>query len=144
MNKRIAALFFILLANITLLALAVIPHHHHETEICVVPSHCDEEGEIHDHDVARHDHEHDGESKTQYCVLNQVYVVPSKEFNSEIKCLDKTNNSSTYTPFQAVLLNVDLISFDTKCLAKEKPPLLFWCYLQRIQTSCGMRAPPHA
>lgn len=144
MNKRTIAIFFMLLANITLLALAIVPHHHHETEICVVGSHCNEEGEIHDHDIARHDHEHDGENSTEYCVLNQVYVIPSNDLTLHVKCLDYADDYVNFNSFQAVLLNTGLTSFSPYYLAKEKPPLLFSNYIQLIQSSCGLRAPPIA
>ncbi len=41
MLKRTVAISILVLANIVLLAVAVVPHHHHGDSICFVSSHCD-------------------------------------------------------------------------------------------------------
>ena len=69
MIKRNTALFFILLANIILLAHAAIPHHHHKGQVCIEKSHCEADCESHEHDATKNDHEHN--SNNQCCVLIQ-------------------------------------------------------------------------
>lgn len=143
MNKRTIAIFFILFANITLLALAVIPHHHHKAEVCLVGSHCEGEGENREHEATAHNHDHDGNCSTEFCVLSQVFVVPSNEQNAA-KCLDNAAGPSNFNPLQATLLRTGLIRFIPITLVKEKPPLLHSSYLHFVKSSAGLRAPPLA
>jgi len=60
MIKRKTALAFILIANIILLAHAVIPHHHHHNnEVCTESSTCQAE----EKSLGHSDCEHNGSSK---------------------------------------------------------------------------------
>ena len=57
MFSRITVLFFFLVADIILLANICIPHHHHHTEICIVESHCQTDGDHDEHESDGHDHD---------------------------------------------------------------------------------------
>ena len=72
MINRAIAFSFILLANIILLAHAVIPHYHHKTEICITGFHSQEDRESHKHRSDENNNKHNGDSNSEYCVLKQV------------------------------------------------------------------------
>lgn len=76
MMKKANALLFLFLSSIILLVNAVIPHHHHNTALCMVSSHCEEEQPLDDHHDCKDDHQHDGSSDSDYCVLKPVLVIP--------------------------------------------------------------------
>ncbi|MCD4665958.1 MAG: hypothetical protein K8R68_11865 [Bacteroidales bacterium] len=142
MVHRVPALFFILIANIVLLANIAIPHHHHNSEVCFVSTHCQSDDETHKHGTTEHKHEHDGESTSDYCYMNQVFVVPSNQVKQENKCLDCTDNRDNYNQFQINLPDLKLISFVPIFLSNAKPPLIFLSYTHFVSSSLGLRAPP--
>ena len=140
--KRLPALFFILLANIVFLAHAVIPHHHHDSEVCFESSHCQTHSESHEHSATEHNHNHDGENNAVYCILNQVFVVPSNHVKQESKCLDCFHNHPQFDKSQAILTDNRLCCLLPKILKKDQ--LLFFSstYFHFASTSIGPRAPP--
>ena len=142
MVHRVPALFFILIANIGFLINIAIPHHHHNTEVCFVNTHCQSDGETHKHGTTEHKHEHDGESTTDYCNINQVFVVPSNQVKQESKCLDYADTRINYNQSQANLADPELISFIPIYLSKAKHPLIVFSYSNFVNSGHGLRAPP--
>lgn len=142
MIKRIPAIIFILLANVTLLVHAVIPHHHHEKEVCIVSSHCESDSQAHDHDDAKHNHEHDGEDSVDDCVLQQILISPPNKIKHEIKSLDIDTDRFQADHSQAVFTENNFVLACISCIPKAKPPLLVFTYLNYASTVLGLRAPP--
>ena len=138
MINKVAALFFILIANIILLANAAIPHHHHKSEVCIVGSHCKAD----EHKTDGHKHGHDGDNNADHCVLNQVFIIPANQVKQEIKSLDFSDNTINHNQFQANPIDLELISLVSIYLLKTQPSLLFSSYCRYVQSSLGMRAPP--
>lgn len=89
-----------MVANIILLAHAVIPHHHHKDEICIVNSLYQQEKELHKHFDAKEDCQHDKNSDYQICVLkNQAVAFPQKS----VKQVSRADDHHPYPTFQAIL-----------------------------------------
>ena len=97
MIKKIAAYSFILLANITLLVHAVIPHHHHEEAVCIISSHCDEDAENHQHSTDGHHHDHDGNSDAEYCGLSQITAIRYNQVKHDYDCAFCTDHQTLFT-----------------------------------------------
>lgn len=142
MIKRLPAILFILVANIVLLAHAVIPHHHHEKEVCIVSSHCDSDGDSHNHDKAEHKHQHHGGNSVDHCVLQQILISPPNKIKHEIKSLDLDTNLFLTDYSQAIFNDNsnDLVCFSS--YLKSKPPSITYTYLNYASTVLGLRAPP--
>ena len=95
--KRKFYISFIALVELTMLALTVVPHHHHEGIACVIMNHCEESIPVDDEDSdhAEHDMNHDA------CVIEAAYIVP--RINDEIKCKVSSCDNSDHIHFFPVL-----------------------------------------
>ena len=142
MLKRIPVLFFILIANIVLLAGFTIPHHHHNNEVCIESTHCQTDSETNKHNASKHKHEHDGEANTDYCFLNQNFIVPSNHVKQEDKCLDLPDKWINYNQFHANITDQKLISSIPAYLYSKQAPLLLYSYCHYLSNGPGLRAPP--
>ena len=78
MFKRITAIIFILMANISLLTIAVIPHHHHHNHVCFQNSHYQIEDEGHDHSNTCNGSENNGKNIPDPCVSKIAVLLPSE------------------------------------------------------------------
>lgn len=60
----------------SLMAQVMVPHHHHEEDICFVSDLCDNQHE-HEHEgECSHQHEHEDTDKSCCKVMNMPYVIP--------------------------------------------------------------------
>jgi hypothetical protein len=137
MIKNLTAYRFIIVANIVLMAHAVLPHHHHQSVVCVESSHCRDNNNAHNHNSPEDNHQHDGNTSTN-CILKQAVIVSSNQgknetdlvFNSHCHSLDLhlafTGTKDIIPIFRIIALVTD-VSFS------------FSSYLT---TSLGLRAPP--
>lgn len=138
MIKKLTAYSFILIANLVLLAHAVLPHHHHEQQVCIEQTHCDSDQDAHIHNTPAQDHQHDGTDNTT-CVLKQAVIVPSsqaKSVNSRDNCSDNHNHDFY------ILSNfghVDLQPVSEVVTCNPEFPSFFISF---VTTSLGLRAPP--
>ena len=142
MIKRTTAIFFILLANIVLLVHAVVPHHHHQEQVCMVNAHCQNDSKAHIHNTSAHDHEHDGSTETECCVLKQAVVIPSNSVRQEFKCLGCDDNHSQLVHFQAILFSNEFKSFVPKIISIAQISLKTSSHSCFVHSSLGLRAPP--
>ncbi len=139
MIKRTAALGFMMLANIILLAHAVIPHHHHKDDICIVNSLYQQEKEHHNHFDAKDDCKHDGDSDYQICVLkNQAVAVPQKSIK---QVNNSPNNNDSYPRYQAIQTDLRSeihLSVHPVVTQNYAPEIHF----SSVNSSLSLRAPP--
>ncbi len=139
------------MANIIFLADAVLPHHHHEKEVCFVDSHCQTDSEAHKHETGKHNHEqhatkehshdHDGNTESQNCLLKQEVILPSNQIDLECKSFDYVDNTN-FNGFQANLINSELDLQNQENFSIKIPPLISSFYSRIASTSKGLRAPP--
>jgi hypothetical protein len=142
MIKRVPALLLVFLASIVLLANAVIPHHHHENEVCIESSHCESDGEEHHDGDAENNHDHDGASNFMNCALNQIYIIPSTLQKEELKSIDLLNPFHSFIGIPAIHTsqeksNIATHYFDAPPI--HQPPSFYILY---VNHSRGLRAPP--
>ncbi len=142
MFSRIPTLIFFLLANIIVLTNITIPHHHHKSEISIIDYHCQTDSEIHKHESDSHNHDHDGSSNSEYCVLNQVYIIPYNQLTQEHRDLVNINYHSQFEGFQSVSIdNGSSVKFPVTTLNGQFLVLSF-THTSAVAASIGLRAPP--
>ncbi len=142
MFKKQVAIFFILLANIILLAHAAVPHHHHKTQVCIESTHCQTDSKPHNHNATEHNHKHDGENGSNYCILKQLVVLPSNQDKQECKCSFLTDGHSPDDGFQAVLFNREYQYYISTVVLNTTVSLSTPPYIVFVKSSIGLRAPP--
>ncbi|HBL77329.1 MAG: hypothetical protein A2W90_21840 [Bacteroidetes bacterium GWF2_42_66] len=140
MIKKITAFVFIVLANFVLLVHAVIPHHHHQSHVCIENSHCQCDSETHSH--CNPEHEHDGNDSND-CLLKQVVALPSNQVKQECKCICTDHHShpdhSSFVLFNTgAEVSIPIFYFDTSI------PIIVFSYPSLVITTAGLRAPPVA
>lgn len=139
MIRKSLTIFFILIANIILLAHAVIPHHSHQNEVCVGNTHMQAQSGEHN---SCSNHTHSQEQEAEDCDLNQAVVVLSQQLRSEIKCFDYATTYSQFDATQAVLLNKSFDALFYIDISNIKPPLLASIYSSFVGRQIGLRGPP--
>lgn len=77
MLKR-TALTFILLANIILLAHAVLPHHHHKEQVCTKCKYYVDDDILCATETSSEHHQHNSKT-TSECILKQAIIIPSTQ-----------------------------------------------------------------
>jgi len=142
MIRRSTAYFYILLTSFVLLAHAVIPHHHHESEIFIVNPDCKTDKGIHKHGTTEHKHKEHNKNDTGYCVIQQVVVVRSDQVKYELKSQDNSDNYQQYNWFKADLYKKSLSVSFPAFLSNVKVLLLSSAYSLLASTALGLRAPP--
>lgn len=131
--KNKIAVIFMLLACLTMLTHAILPHHHHDTMACFFTTHhCDEDSEE-DHSHGKHEEHHDRNSHEHgnfnTCFLKDV--------------VNKGHKINIEQPvFDCILYSVELANITSTELFNYPKPYLFNYFSPFIRQSCGLRAPP--
>jgi hypothetical protein len=144
MSKKGTAIFFILLANIIILAHAVVPHHHLPHQNCLITSQCPEDKNGHHHPVSDIDHNHDNDNKSdnERCLLNKIIGLPINNVRQICGCNFHTNLHPDLGGFHAIL-----VFFKFECIvpiitANSQLYLLTFAYTSYASSVLGLRAPP--
>ena len=123
------------MANFVLIAHAIIPHHHHNTQLCLAQSHC-VESHSENQKTNSEDHDHDA---TGHCILSQMMLVSANQDRQDQKICDTPNNL-----LQKVLIQVTDISSVLRFSYKPEQKantIDGWFANNTIQYS-GLRGPP--
>lgn len=152
--KRVTAIIFVLLANISLLAHAVIPHHHHDRMAVAIVDMVATEQVHHEHshdDSHSHDHHshyhhshnhhdnHQHGSQSEECLISETLAIltRSQEFSFGDDGTDDTQQNIYFAVCEGATL-------------PELPEvtILFTTYRATIPpgvdvSAHGLRAPPH-
>lgn len=141
MLKKRIALLFLIVANSVLLAHTFAPHHHHSKQVCIVSNHCDNAHDEQSTDKInhKHNHENDGESNTEICILKQVFVIRSDRGNNEIQEFSIISLDYINTLLCSPTDNLNLSH--QYCFISSHPPN-FHSY--QGESAVGLRAPPIA
>ncbi|MEL7586310.1 MAG: DUF6769 family protein [Prolixibacteraceae bacterium] len=138
--RRTTAVIFVLLANIALLAVAVIPHHHHLRQICMEEIHCN-------NDCCGNNkpdtHEHDAGNKADFCVLKQAVVIPANPYKPDYKLL-LTDHHPFSDSFYFTLFHTGRTALITEACRTVVVPRITSGYSCIIISFSGLRAPPVA
>jgi hypothetical protein len=153
MIKKITRVFFILLANIILLAHVVIPHHHHLNEICLedsiieanVQNHYHNSGE---HHIACENHfkhhqkkstEKNHDQRSHFCPLIMVQAIIDDSSKIEIKSSSFVSHFSNLN----IALNNKTIEGDLfNSFVIFNFPQLEYSYSRFAGSGMGLRGPP--
>ena len=138
MIRKSLTVFFVLIANIILLAHAVIPHHAHQNKVCLERSHMHTNSSEHNNCT---DPNHSSE-QTDNCALNELVVVLSQQIRSELQCLDCPTTYSQFDRSQAQLLNEGVNYLFSQNVSSLRPPLLLFDYSSFVGNQIGLRGPP--
>ena len=142
MFRRATAISLLFLANIILLAVTVVPHHHHGDMICFMASHCS--GHEHDTDCSHHEHnplhshEHHGDAN---CCKVEEWLLPNiePEHKHQHHCLCTTCNNNL---FVAVLPDLPKPDIKPVNLLFRQTPFEETYILVFVSQTLGLRAPP--
>lgn len=100
MVRKIVTIFFLALASMTMLAFAIMPHHHHQEYICFNRVHCEQ-----DVPDGHHHHDTDPVDSGHGCVRN-LFQAPV----SRIQSFDHTCSEGRCHHFSAILFLVPDLS----------------------------------
>lgn len=133
--KRIA-LFFILIANTTLLAHSLIPHHHHNGLAVSVATTISS----HHSDKSFNDHSHDKDDDSD-CILRKEILIPGRSFRSLLNQSDSDPKLNLFHDFNISIPILNPPGYFLTCLSYgvhyDRSHYLF-C----LNSSQGLRAPP--
>ena len=132
------AFIFVLLANLVLLAHAVIPHHYHTKSEIVFSLECSQEDE-HNHDesflICHEEHE---EHETESCSIAQTLLLPNNQFRV-------SDNTAELESADILFIALFVYNFssqnnfaDDSYIAEENIPIP----TRFLISSQGLRAPP--
>jgi hypothetical protein len=150
--KKKVAIIVTLLASFIWLFSAILPHHHHNDEICLATSHsnsdCEDHAEActdhehHEGERTGHDHQQQDGEEDEHCVLDQMLVTPGtdnkRELNPDYTHYDKLYN---YT-YKAISDDScqELSPPSKKYKRKRQHPSSF--YDNIVSRNLGLRGPP--
>jgi hypothetical protein len=142
MIKKTIAIASIMLASIVLLAHSVVPHHHHNKQVCLVSTHCTNDKSTDEHGSTKENHSHDGENNAHDCVLKESAVILSDHWKSYLKFENNRYERSGLDDYHHNLLNSStefVIPFLFSYIHERHPDC---SYSSLITASLGLRAPP--
>ncbi len=84
---------FLMLTSILLVAHAVVPHHHHNKQVCLEKSHCIHDEPEDDHGTKPVSHSHDGENNHDDCALKDPVVLTTNEWKPDFKFIHSSERS---------------------------------------------------
>lgn len=142
MIKKKTAIFFILLANIIILAHAAVPHHHLPYQVFIISSQCSEDESGHKHLDAGHNHDHDNKNDNEYCLLKQVVGIPANSVRQECGCDYFADFHHDLGGFQAIIPDYEFACPSLSVSFNLRPPLLSSSYTCYASCVLGLRAPP--
>lgn len=126
------------------MAHAVVPHHHHKSEVCIVNTHCQSDNDLNEHIDVDHNHEHDRKSNQENCFLKEVVIIPSNRLIKEFNTLDWSDNNLKCNVFQSVLANNYLKSIIPVFILNLQQNQSASEYIFFATRALGLRAPPSA
>lgn len=140
--KKGTAIFFVILANIIILAHAIVPHHHghhHSAHILIITDHSNEKPDRHKHHIDDHSHEHENTNDYDFCLLKQVV---STLVNNSKQEFSAPFNNFTFGNTPAILIENDFACNPPPLLSFQQPLFHNSDYTCFVNGVSGLRAPP--
>ena len=137
--KKITATSFLFLAWTVLLALALIPHHHHREQVCMTRSHCSHDTNPLSSGTTGHDHHHDGDNHSGSCFLMEG--MPVLAYHDQFVHGRSFHDGADHPVhgFPSTVHPVIDFPEPTPCFQDRALIPLFSSY---VYSSLGLRAPP--
>lgn len=125
-----------------MLAHAVVPHHHHNKQVCLINTHCINDDITDEHGTTKKSHSHDGENNSEDCVLKEPVVLFSNQWKTDLKFNNNASDRSGLDDYHYNLLNskTELLIPVFSSFIYERYTDSSYPYL--ISASLGLRAPP--
>lgn len=144
MSKKRTAIFFLMLANIIILAHAVVPHHHLPHQSFFLTAETAEAESEHHHPISDfdHDHDHDNKSDNEHCLLNRIIGLPTNAVRQICGCDIHADLHPDFGGLHAVLLFFQFEFVEPAVTVRLRPPLLTFSYISYASSVLGLRAPP--
>jgi hypothetical protein len=142
MIKKVTPIVFILLANILLLTHAVLPHHHHNKQVCLIKSHCINDNNSKGHSSDNESHNHDDENNSNDCVLKELIAISSNDWKQEFKFTASAHYQQDHASFHYDLLNIGEEAVTAILLQSVSVHKVKYSYTYYVSASLGLRAPP--
>lgn len=144
--RKVVALTFLLLANIIILAHAVVPHHHHnQVPVALNVAHHEHDSDAiydhHHHDdtaPAEHNGNSHGHGGIEECLLEKAFIRIGND-NQAFQSLDFDLLPCIISLFSGY--STPKIADDVGLPFRQKPYLLSY-HTEYISVSLGLRAPP--
>ena len=133
LKMKKTAYIITILANIILLAYAVVPHHHHKYQVCLLSEHC----QTNDFDDTEN-HHHDSQTKSNNCLLSQAILLPIGNNTKEDQSIVYNYGFDVFINTTHELSTNHLVINSIEILT---PDSLF-IFSSYINNSLGLRAPP--
>lgn len=143
--KNKTAIFFVLLANIIIVAHAVVPHHHLPHQSFFLTAQTAEAENRHHHPESSdfdHDHDHDNKSDNEHCLLNRVIGLPTNTVRQICGCDFHADFHPDLGGFYAVLLFIQFECVVPAVTVRLRRPLFAFSYISYASSVLGLRAPP--
>jgi hypothetical protein len=144
--KRKISISFIAVSVIFMLALIILPHHHHDGMVCIVMEVCEEQDNtIND----EHTHHNDlpNEEPTETCIAETEYIAPPSkdEAKSKISSCKNCNHNHIYL-FPIYFFVADFLNLDAgnSFFKTEYGGHISSCKSAEAIQLNGLRAPPFA
>ncbi len=141
MGKKLTAFTFVLIATLSVLAHAVIPHHHHQVIVCVQDIQqeeraCSHKEGVHEQDKDEH---HEGHSHATPCEFRLAIVVPSSQ-GKQLRSCDDCSDSHQHNLY---LLTASVrVELPPQQVAPTNNPDFSSFHTSFVASTLGLRAPP--
>lgn len=141
MIKKGLNIFLLFLASFVLLAHAVIPHHHHNHEICLVNVHAETNKTDHGHLGCNTDHQSSDDADCDLsCILEKVVIFRTGQSNQYNKTAVSPNDGKPVF-FASIIESGGSAEYYPEII-KSPPTYFIPSHLKIAQQTVGLRAPP--
>ncbi len=140
--KKFISIAFISLSSLVLLALAIVPHHHHKGLACMIMEICDEDNNINDEHTSHNNIPFDS-NQSETCVADSEYTTPQSNRENQCKVTSCTDNHIIHL-FPLFYLVADNLVFDADAIgsfADYGEYIVFYTSAEANHFN-GLRAPP--
>lgn len=136
--KNKSAFIFLILANVILLAHAVVPHHYHNENHISVHVDCSQEEEHNHHESVPFCHEEHEESETEACSIAETLVIPANQLRLIEMSAELESSQILFNSVFDYDFSLEDISVDNPYRIAENIPISS----RFLISSQGYRAPP--
>ena len=145
--KKAIAVSFLMLANIMILAHAVMPHHHHENAgVYFIDSHCEYCKEVQNHEhhnIPNHLCGCEGNPSESHCIIDHIYIPAYNHTIKSTVCHIHSKCKGDHVLETLVPNSLNIHDFADKTLIPFQQKLYAVAYhTDHIAQSLGLRAPP--
>ncbi|MCF8379296.1 MAG: hypothetical protein K9H49_06950 [Bacteroidales bacterium] len=144
MIRRKALLFLNLFAFSITLALMVLPHHHHEGDICILNAACHSDHHDEGDEKEDHTHDHNSCSNDHSCLLEQEIVFRSDNLEHLLKASESVDNRIGYDGFWMAKSGSNIIFSAPPYYARIQIVHNSSLYSCLVSPSYSLRGPPTA